>query len=104
MPSIIKVSPDQLNSTASVFTSQASALASLTGEMLSLVRGSTSAWTGEAATAFVNKFNGLEDDMARLGNMVKEYADDLTNISSNYTTTEQANMDAIQALSSDVII
>ena len=104
MPSIIKVSTQQLNTTASQFTSEATSLANLTGEMLTLVRGSTTAWTGEAATAFLNKFNGLEDDMTHLVNMVKEYAEDLTNIANVYEQADKANAEAAQSLSPDVVI
>ncbi len=104
MASIIKVSPEQLLATASEFSNEASALSNLTSEMISLVASSSSAWTGEAATTFVSKFNQLDDDMTRLGNMAREYANDLTDIATVYQQAETANAEAAQALSADIIL
>ncbi len=104
MASIIKVSPEQLLTTASEFSNEAASLSNLTNEMISLVSSSSSAWTGDAATTFVNKFNQLDDDMIKLGNMAKEYANDLTEIATIYQQAETANAEAAQALSADVII
>ena len=103
MVSIIKVSPEQLLATASEFSTEATALSNLTGEMISLIASYSSVYTGEAATAFVSKFNQLEDDMTRLVNMVKEYSSDLTEIANVYQQAETANTEAAQALSADVI-
>lgn len=104
MASRITVNPEQLNAMASDFSSQATALSNLTNEMLSLVGGISSAYTGEAATAFCNKFRQLDTDMTRLGNMVREYADDLTEIGMHYQEAENQNLEAAQSLSSEVIL
>lgn len=100
----IKVSPEQLQATASEFSSQASVIANTTGEMISLVSSSSSAWTGEAASQFVSRFGQLQDDMTRIAKMVEEYSTDLTDIANVYTTAENENAQMAQALAADVIV
>ena len=100
----IKVSPDKLNQTASEFSTEASAIANTTGEMMSLVNGASSAWTGDAATQFVSRFGQLQDDMTKLGKMAEEYARDLTDIAAVYTAAENENAQMAQSLSAEVIV
>ena len=67
---ILKVTPEKLQATASSFESTGSSVNNLTQQMTSIVTGlSGQIWSGEAATAYVNKFNGLQDDMERIHKM-----------------------------------
>lgn len=104
MEGIIRVTPEQLNQTASEFENKASSISSLTSEMTSQVTGMASAWEGEAAASYVSKFQGLEDDIQRMIRMVQEHAADLQEMARNYSSAETTNMESISGLSSDVII
>lgn len=102
---ILRVTPEKLQATASSFESSASSVNSLTQNMTSVVTSlSGQIWSGEAATAYVNKFNGLQDDMNRIYKMIKEHSDDLTTIAQQMIAAENANKDLANGLSSDVIV
>ena len=68
---IIKVNPEQLMSTAGEFGGQANSLQTLTGNMMNLVTSLTNAWQGEASTAYIGKFQGLQDDMDKMFKMIQ---------------------------------
>ena len=67
MNGVINVSTEQLRSTASEFSTLGQQVASLTSEMTNTVTGLSSAWEGEAAQAYINKFKGLDDDIHTTG-------------------------------------
>lgn len=104
MEGILKVTPQQLIQTASEFSTCGSAVRSLTQSMTSLVNGLSSVWSGDAATAYAAKFNGLQDDIERIHAMIQEHVTDLNDMAENYTAAENANLTEIEALSSDVIV
>ena len=102
---ILRVSPEKLQATASSFESTGATIQNLTQQMTSIATGlSGQIWSGEAATAYVNKFNGLQDDMDRIYKMVKEHAADLQTVAQEFTSTESANAELANSLSSDVIV
>lgn len=104
MEGIIKVSPQLLTSTASEFGNQGSVIGNLTGEMLNLITGMASTWEGEAATAYVTKFRGLEDDIQRMIRMVQEHSSDLQEMAQIYSEADMANTEEANSLSADVIV
>lgn len=103
MDGILRVTPEQLISTASEFSSQGSTIQNLTSEMVSMVGNLASAWEGEAATTYINKFNGLEDDISLMIRMVQEHATDLQEMAQTYQQAEAQNVEDFGTLSSDVI-
>ena len=104
MEGIIKVSPQLLSSTATEFGNQGTQISNITSEMLNLITGMASAWEGEAATAYITKFRGLEDDIQRMVRMVQEHSSDLQEMSQIYAQADAANAEEANSLSSDVII
>lgn len=101
----LRVSPEKLQSTASSFEGIGSTVNSLTQQMTSIVTSlSGQVWTGTAATAYVNKFNGLQDDMNRIYKMIQEHSTDLIDMATQYMNAENANADLANSLSSDVIV
>lgn len=105
MAGILRVTPEKLQSTASSFEGQASQVQSLTQQMTSVVTSlSGQIWSGEAATAYVNKFNGLQDDMDRIYKMIQEHSTDLIQIAQQYMTAESSNTELANSLSADVIV
>ena len=105
MAGILRVTPEKLQSTAASFESTGSNIRNLTQQMTSIVTSlSGQVWSGEAATSYVNKFNGLQDDMERIHKMVEEHSKDLQEVAQQFITAENANKDLANSLSSDVIV
>lgn len=104
MDGIIKVSPQLLTSTASEFSNQGAAISNLTGEMMNLITGLTSVWEGDAASAYITKFRGLEDDIQKMIRMVQEHSTDLEEMARIYAEADSMNMEEANGLSSDVIV
>jgi WXG100 family type VII secretion target len=104
MEGILKVTPEQLTSTANSFSATGTQVRNLTAAMTDLVNGMASIWTGEAASAYTTKFNGLQDDISKINAMIQEHVNDLTQMASTYNSAEQASTSEAQGLSSDVIV
>ncbi len=104
MEGIIKVSPQLLTSTASEFGNEGSTISNLTSEMVNLITGVASTWEGEAATAYITKFKGLEDDIQKMVRMVQEHSADLEEMARIYTEADNANAEEANSLSADVIV
>jgi len=101
----LRVDPSVLQTTASSFEATASTVTNLTEQMTSIVTSLTGQiWSGEAATAYVTKFNGLQDDMNRIYKMIKEHSDDLISFAQQYSSAESANTELANSLVSDVIV
>ena len=103
MDGILKVTPEKLRSTASDFGSKATCIKTTTDKMMDIVNGMNSVWQGDAAKAYDTKFKGLQDDMDKIFRMVQEHSKDLDEMASQYTSAEQANAQAAQALSADIV-
>ena len=63
------VTPEEMESTANNLEGVQGQVDNITQQMLEEARSLTSVWEGDAATAYVNKFNTLEDDMQKMRNM-----------------------------------
>lgn len=104
MEGTILVTPEQLESTANEFSSVMTQVQSLANSMTDQVNGLSAKWQGEASTAYVNKFNQLNDDIAKLAGMINEHVTDLNEMASVYRTAEQANEELSNSLAGDVIV
>lgn len=100
----ILVTPEQLESTANEFNSIMTQVQSLATNMTDQVNGLSAKWQGEASTAYVNKFNQLNDDIAKLAAMINEHVTDLNEMASLYRSTEQANEELGNSLAGDIIV
>lgn len=103
MTGTIKVSPEKLLSTAQEFSSQGSTISALTSQMLNLVTTLSSAWEGDAATAYITKLKSLESDIQVMNRMIQEHVSDLEQMANLYSTTEQSNTDDAASLASGLI-
>ena len=103
MDGIIKVDPQKLISTADDFEGTSQQVKGLTDRMLELARGLNSKWEGDAANAYTTKFNALDEDMNQIYRMIQEHVKDLGEMAQQYITAENANVEAGNALLSDVI-
>lgn len=61
-------------------------------------------WEGEAATAYITKFRGLEDDIQKMIRMIQEHSSDLQEMAQIYSEADMANAEEANSLSSDVIV
>lgn len=104
MDGILKVSPEQLTSTAAQFSTCGTTIRNITASMTDLVSSLSPAWAGEDASAYIAKFNGLQDDINRIHAMIQEHIADLTEMADIFNTVSSANLTEIEALSSDVIV
>ena len=106
MADVLKVTPETLRNTAGQFESQGSTIKSYTDGMTNIIANQISAdiWSGEAATAYKSKFNGLQDDITRLHKMVQDHSKKLQEIANEYINAEKQNQQASANLSSDVIV
>lgn len=103
MEGFLKVTPEKLLQTSGEFSLLGSQMKNLTGEMLSLVKSLSSVWSGEAASAYGNRFDSLSPDMEKLYRMVQEHVQDLQEMAGQYQTAESGNMEQGGSLSSNII-
>ncbi len=103
MTGTLKVTPEKLTSTAQEFSTKGATVSKLTSEMTSIVTSLSSIWEGEASSAFINKFKGLDNDIQLLNKMIQEHAKDLQTMSTTYATAEKESVAQAQALSNNII-
>ncbi|MDE6957729.1 MAG: WXG100 family type VII secretion target [Lachnospiraceae bacterium] len=105
MTGTLKVSTGELTKTATSFQSAGSNIKSMTSQMTSTVKSLTgNVWSGDAASAYLKKFDGLQDDINRMIAMINEHVKDLQEMAREYEKAETANLSAANALTSDVIV
>ena len=105
MANIIKVSTSKLTSTASAFQGSSSKVKNLTSQMTQIVTSlSGNVWSGDASSAYVNKFKGLQDDINKMVKMIDEHVSDLNQMAREYEAAENTNQQQASSLSSDVTV
>ncbi len=104
MEGTLRVTPEQLQSAASEFSSRGTTVGNLTFQMTNLVTGLSSIWEGEAFTAYTTKFRQLDDDIQKIIRMITEHSEDLTEMARIYSEAETANQEEIASLAGDVIV
>ena len=103
MEGSLLVTPEKLIETSSEFSTCMGQVQTLTSSMMEQVRGMSSFWEGEAATAYLNKFNELEDDIHRVHTMIQEHVTDLNEMASIYQKAESKSQEISGALSGNVL-
>ena len=103
MEGSLLVTPEKLIETSSEFSTCMGQVQTLTSSMMEQVRGMSSFWEGEAATAYLNKFNELEDDIQRVHTMLQEHVTDLNEMASIYQKAESKSQEISGALSGNVL-
>lgn len=101
MDSQLKVTPAELQKTASSFSSRGKIIASQTEAMMSLVNNLVNVWQGDASTAYIRTFSGLQDDIARINTKIQEHASDLNLIAENFINVENRNAEDVSVLPSN---
>ncbi len=75
----------------------------LTQQMLEEVRDLASIWEGDAASAYISKFNMEEDDINKMISIFREDMDILRRMADLYVQAENDNQAEIQALKDCVL-
>lgn len=104
MEGILKVTPEKLVQVSGEFATLGNQMKSLTGEMLSLVKGMGSSWQGEAAAVYGSRFDSLTPDMEKLYRMIQEHAQDLQEMARQYQNAESGNTDKGNSMRSNIIV
>lgn len=98
MANTIKVETSKLKSAASEFSNTSAQIKNATNSMTQAVQQlSGSVWSGDAATAYQNKFSGLQDEITKIDRMIQEHVQDLNDMATQY---ERAESEATQTASS----
>ncbi len=100
----ILVTTEALRSTATEFQSAMTQVQNYTSLMVDQVNGLSAKFQGEAAQAYINKFNMLQDDITKLANMINEHVMDLNEMADMYERTEPRNVEMVQVLSGDILV
>ena len=104
MANIIRVAPAKLTSTAGSFETTAGEIKSLTTTMTSTVQQlSGRVWSGDAASAYTSKFNGLQGDINKLYTMIIKHSNHLKSIAREFDAKESENVTEANSLNSNVI-
>ncbi len=104
MADVIKVTPEKLLATASQMQLKGNEIRSTASQMLSLITGiSSNVWSGDAGSAYIGKFRGLEGDTARMNKMISKQVAHLTSIAREYKSTEQKAQQTAAALKNNVL-
>lgn len=103
MEGTILVTPEQLESTANEFNGIMTQVQRLASSMTDQVNGLGAKWQGDASQAYINKFNQLNDDIAKLTAMINEHVTDLNEMAARYRSTEQENEELGNSLAGDIL-
>lgn len=100
----IRVTPEELKASATRVEEFSGQIKNQTQQMMDIVSTLTGRiWSGEAEMEYINKFNGLNDDIARLRELIAKHVEHLYTIANEYQTAESTNKETASTLASDVI-
>ena len=103
MEGILKVTPEELQTTATDFGSKGNTIKGLADQMMSIVKNLSGTWQGEASTIYLRKFQGLQNDIDKINGMIQEHVTDLNTMADQYKQAESANQEFGQSLTESVI-
>ena len=100
----LRVTPETMISISGQFGECNNQVKNLTNQMMNIASELSGSWAGEAAQAFYGKLKGLEPDMQKLFNMIKEHTDDLQTMAKAYQQAEKANQQTASSLTTAGIV
>lgn len=103
MEGILKVTPEELQTTAGEFGNKGNTIKGLTDQMMSMVKNLSSTWQGEASGAYLQKFQNLQTDIDKINRMIQEHVKDLNDMAEQYKQAENSNMEQSQSLADNAI-
>jgi len=104
MSIVLKVTPQKLRTTAEEFNAKNENIRTCTGEMISqITQISGDVWSGDAATAYISKFKGLQENIDLMCTRLKTQASNLETIAMEYESAESSNESLASGLASSII-
>lgn len=99
----LRTTPAQLRAQGTKIQQNGEDIASKMEQMIALVNeiGGTT-WSGDAATAYKQKFSEMQDDANRMKQLLIDANEALDNIATQYEQAEEANASAVRSLQSDI--
>ena len=103
MAGTLKVETTKLKSAASEFANTSSQIKNATNTMVQTVQQLTgSVWSGDAATAYTSKFNGLSDEIQKIDRMIQEHVQDLNDMAAQYERAESEAQQTASSLNAEI--
>ncbi len=103
MEGTLLVTPQELKNTANSFGNRSKTIKNITSSMMTTVKKLSQVYEGEAASAYINTFGKLEEDMNQIDHKVQEHVSDLNEMAANYISVEDTATQGNSALNSDYI-
>ena len=88
MEGTLLVTPEQLSTKSSEFSSKATQVKALHDSMIQKVNSLAGSWTGTASDDYRAKFAALQSGMDTINRMIMEHSSDLQEMAEVYTTAE----------------
>lgn len=95
---------NDLRTEATNFDNHGQEVKGITDKMIALISSTNGVWRGVAADTYRRQFDGLNDDMAKIYDLIHMFCDDLQQIANKYETTENDNQATASKLEADVEI
>ena len=103
MTGTLKVEPTKLKSAASEFSNTSAQIKNATNSMVQTIGQLTgSVWTSDAASTYVQKFNGLNDEMQKIDRMIQEHVQDLNDMATQYERAEAQAQQVASSLNTEI--
>ena len=103
MADMIKVTPENLKTSAAALETKGKDVQKVTRDMISLVSGiSKNVWSGDASTAYVTKFKNLDTVVSKMCKRLSDQSQHLGKIADAYRTVEDTNKGAPAKIASVV--
>lgn len=99
----LRTTPAQLRTQGTRIQQNGEDIASKMEQMIAIVNeiGGTT-WSGDAATAYKQKFSEMQDDANRMKELLIDANERLDNIATQYEQAEEANASVARSLQSDI--
>ncbi len=105
MTGTLKVETTKLKSAANEFSNTSAQIKSATSNMTQTIGQLTgSVWSGDAASAYTSKFNGLQDEIQKIDKMIQEHVPDLNDMAAQYERAESEAQQTASSLNSEIFV
>ena len=99
----LSITPQVLKTTSTSFGQSNRTVNSTMSTMMQKVTSLRSAFEGDAASAYIQQFSRLQEDMNQVNKKIAEHVQDLQEMATNYEKSESKNVQANRSLKTDYI-
>ncbi len=97
------VTPQVLKNTSSSFGQSNRSISSTTSSMMQKVNSLRNVFEGDAASAYIQQFSRLQEDMTQISKKISEHVQDLQDMATNYEKSENQNVTKNKSLKTNYI-